>query len=50
MEVFKKDEILDLKLIHLRIKIWFFGVHQVIKPVGGAKIPYEAQSALLVEF
>ena len=30
----------------LRIKVWFFDVHRVMKPVGGAKIPWSAKRFL----
>ena len=32
--------------LHLRIKIWVFDVHQVMKPVGGAKIPWSVKRFL----
>ena len=31
---------------YFRIKIWFFSVHHVMKPVGGAKIPWSANRIL----
>ena len=31
---------------YLRIKIWFFDVHRVVKPVGGAKIPWSTNRFL----
>ena len=30
----------------LRVKIWFFDVHLVMKPVGGAKITWSAKRFL----
>ena len=36
----------DDSVFYLRIKIWFFDVHPVMKPVGGAKIPWSAKRFL----
>ena len=35
-----------LALVQLRIKIWFFDIHRMMKPVGGAKIPWSAKRFL----
>ena len=32
--------------LHLRIKIWFFDIHLVMNPVGGAKIPWSTKRFL----